>query len=209
MAQAQNNSQSLKGKKIAILATDGFEQSELLEPREALKKAGAQVFIVSPNEGFIRGWNHNDWGQRVEVDVELSSTTAADFDALLIPGGVMSPDRLRMIADAVQFVRAFAEAGKPIAAICHGPWMLVEADVVRGRKVTSYRSIRTDLANAGAKWMDEEVVTDGGMVTGRQPSDLPAFIAKMLEEFAEGVHKPKVGSKKKGTKARQAELQKT
>jgi len=207
MAQAQDTKKKLDGKKIAILATDGFEQSELMEPREALQKAGAEAVIVSPNEGFIRGWNHTDWGQSIEVDLELSAAKAEDFDALFIPGGVMSPDRLRMMGDAVRFVRDFAEAGKPIAAICHGPWMLVEADIVKGRKVTSYRSIRTDLVNAGGKWVDEEVVTDQGLVTSRQPSDIPAFINKMIEEFAEGRHEPQVASKQTQAKKKEPELQ--
>lgn len=209
MAHAQNSSQKLAGKKVAILATDGFEQSELIEPREALRKAGAEVVIVSPKGDFIRGWNHTEWGQSVEVDLELSAAKASDFDALLIPGGVMNPDRLRMIGDAVQFVRDFAAVGKPIAAICHGPWVLVEADIVKGRKVTSYRSIRTDLVNAGADWIDHEVVTDHGLVTSRQPSDLPAFNKKMIEEFAEGRHEPKAASKRAETKEKQRELQET
>lgn len=207
MAQTKDNKKRLDGKRVAILATDGFEQSELIEPREALQKAGAEAVIVSPNEGFIRGWNHNDWGQSIEVDLELSAASADDFDALLIPGGVMSPDRLRMMGDAVRFVRDFAEAGKPIAAICHGPWMLVEADIVRDRKVTSYRSIRTDVVNAGGNWVDEAVVTDQGLVTSRQPSDIPAFIKKMIEEFAEGLHKPQVAAKKAKAKEKEPELQ--
>ncbi len=177
---------TLEGKKIAILTAEGFEQSELLEPRKALDEAGAQTMVVSPSEGQVQGWNHYDKGRMVDVDVPLSEADADDFDALMLPGGVANPDQLRMLPEAIAFVRAFVEAGKPIAAICHGPWTLIEADAVRGRKVTSWPSIRTDLVNAGARWVDEEVVTDRGLVTSRKPADIPAFSRKMIEEFAEG-----------------------
>jgi protease I len=182
------NSPSLSGKRVAILATDGVEQVELTEPRKALDAAGAKTKVVSPKSGSIKGWNFTNWGDDIKVDVALDSTSPDDFDALMLPGGVINPDTLRMNEDAVNFVRAFFEAGKPVASICHGPWMLVEADVVRGRNVTSWPSLRTDLRNAGANWTDSESVTDHGLVTSRKPDDIPAFSRKMIEEFAEGVH---------------------
>jgi len=182
------NSRSLSGKRVAILATDGVEQVELTEPRKALDDAGASTKVVSPKSGSIKGWNHTDWGEQIPVDVTLDSTSPDDFDALLLPGGVMNPDHLRMNRNAVNFVRAFFEAGKPVAAICHGPWLLVEADVARGRNVTSWPSLQTDLRNAGANWTDRQVVTDHGLVTSRKPDDIPAFNKKMIEEFAEGMH---------------------
>jgi protease I len=182
------NSRSLSGKRVAILATDGVEQVELTEPRKALDAAGANTKVVSPKSGSIKGWNHTEWGEQIPVDVSLDSTSPDDFDALLLPGGVMNPDHLRTNRNAVNFVRAFFEAGKPVAAICHGPWLLVEADVVRGRNVTSWPSLQTDLRNAGANWSDSQVVTDHGLVTSRKPDDIPAFNRKMIEEFAEGVH---------------------
>jgi protease I len=182
------NSHSLSGKRVAILATDGVEQVELTEPRKALDAAGATTKVVSPKSGSIKGWNHTEWGEPIPVDVSLDNTSANDFDALLLPGGVMNPDHLRMNRSAVNFVRAFFEAGKPVAAICHGPWLLVEADVARGRNVTSWPSLQTDLRNAGASWSDSQVVTDHGLVTSRKPDDIPAFNKKMIEEFAEGVH---------------------
>ena len=178
----------LQGKKVAILITDGFEQVEMTEPRKALQHEGAETVIVSPKDGKVKGWQHTDWGDEFPVDRPLSAARADDFDALLLPGGVMNPDHLRQDAQAVEFVRDFFEAHKPVAAICHGPWMLVEADVVRGRKVTSFPSIQTDLKNAGANWVDQEVVTDHGLVTSRNPDDIPAFNRKMVEEFAEGRH---------------------
>jgi protease I len=178
----------LSGKKVAILITHGVEQVELTEPREALEEAGATTQIVSPESDRVKGWNHTDWGDEFEVDVAIERADASNYDALLLPGGVMNPDRLRMNKKAVDFVRDFFEQGKPVASICHGPWVLVEADVVRGRTVTSYPSLRTDLENAGATWVDEEVVTDKGLVTSRNPNDLPAFNRKMIEEFAEGIH---------------------
>ena len=179
---------ALAGKKIAILVADGFEQSEMVEPRNALKNAGAEPLIVSPVQGKVMGWKEKDWGDTFPVDIALDSANPDDFDGLLLPGGVMNPDKLRANMKAVQFVRDFFAAGKPVAAICHGPWTLVEAGVVRGRKMTSYNSIRTDLINAGADWVDQEVVVDQGLVTSRQPSDIPAFNKKMIEEFAEGIH---------------------
>ena len=175
----------LKGKKIAILATDGFEQSELLEPRKALNEAGATTQVVSPKDGKIKGWNHKEWGEEVPVDVSLESANSEEFDALVLPGGVMNPDRLRMDPQAMKFVRHFVQTGKPVAAICHGPWTLVEADAVRGRTMTSWPSLKTDLKNAGATWVDKEVVADGRFVTSRKPDDLPAFNREMIRLFAE------------------------
>jgi protease I len=173
---------------IAILATDGFEQSELTEPKRALEEAGATVHVISPKSGKFRGWDHTDWGQEVPVDVTLDQARPDDYHGLVLPGGQINPDKLRLEPKAVEFVRAFFQAGKPVGAICHGPWMLIEADVVRGRTVTSWPSVRTDLKNAGASWVDREVVVDQGLVTSRKPDDLPAFSAKIIEEFAEGRH---------------------
>ena len=180
----------LLGKRVAILATDGVERVELLEPRKALDEAGARTVVVSPNTGKIRGWEHDHWGDDILVDQSLESVRADDFDALMLPGGVMNPDHLRQNESAVQFVRSFFEAGKPVAAICHAPWMLVEAVVVAGRTLTSWPSLRTDIRNAGGEWVDREVVTDEGLVTSRKPDDIPAFNRKMIEEFAEGLHEP-------------------
>jgi protease I len=179
---------TLSGKKVAILAAEGFEQSELLEPKKALEAAGAQTQVVSPARGEVQGWKHFEKGEKVRVDVPLDRASADEFDALMLPGGVANPDQLRTIPKAVEFVRAFFDSGKPVAAICHAPWTLIEAGVVRGRTVTSWPSLRTDLTNAGAKWVDQEVVTDQGLVTSRKPDDLPAFNRKMIEEFAEGWH---------------------
>ena len=170
----------LVGKRVAILATNGFEQSELEEPRQALEEAGASTVVISPEEDEIRAWDEDDWGYTVEVDEKLSEANPAEFDALLLPGGVQNPDTLRTLPAAVQFVRAFFEAGKPVAAICHGPQLLIEADVVRNRKLTSFPSIKKDLTNAGAKWTDQPVVTDNGLVTSRRPSDIPRFNEKMI-----------------------------
>lgn len=175
----------LQGKKIAILATNGFEQAELLEPRKALEAEGAKTQVVSPEKGKIKAWNRKDWGKEVAVDLPVESADVNAFDALLLPGGVMNPDKLRMIPSAVQFVRQFFEARKPVAAICHGPWMLLEAGAVRGRTVTSWPSLQTDIRNAGGTWVDQEVVTDNGIVTSRKPDDIPAFNRSMIELFAE------------------------
>ena len=177
---------TLHGKKIAILATDGFEQAELLEPRKALDQTGAKTQVVSPKDGKIRGWNHKDWGQEVSVDVPLKSAKPEDYDALLLPGGVMNPDQLRMIPEAVAFVKHFTDAGKPVAAICHGPWTLIEAGAVRGKTITSWPSLKTDLNNAGATWQDKEVIRDGNLVTSRKPDDIPAFKKEMIRLFEEG-----------------------
>jgi protease I len=178
----------LQGKTIAFLATDGVEQVEYTEPRKAVEQAGATAHLVSLKPGQIQGFNHLDKGDTFPVDKAVAEASADDYDGLVLPGGVANPDFLRNNPDAVQFVRSFFEAGRPVAAICHGPWTLVEADVVRGRTLTSWPSIRTDLKNAGATWVDEEVHTDRGLVTSRKPDDLPAFNAKIVEEFAEGVH---------------------
>jgi protease I len=178
----------LKGKRVAILATDGVEQVELTEPRKALEEAGARPQLLSPKRGKIKAWQRDHWGDELKVDVLLAEARADEFDALMLPGGVMNADTLRMDQQAVQFVKSFFLAGKPVAVICHAPWMLVEADVVRGRTVTSWPSLRTDLRNAGATWVDREVVVDKGLVTSRKPDDIPAFNKKMIEEFAEGVH---------------------
>jgi protease I len=178
----------LKNKRVAILATHGFEQSELEEPRRALEAAGARAEVVSPAQGQIRGWNHTDWGSYIPVDVALDRADPSQYDALLLPGGVLNPDVLRSIPKAVAFVRSFLDTQKPVAAICHGPWTLINAGGVRGRRVTSWPSLRVDLENAGAAWVDQEVVVDQGIVTSRKPSDIPAFNRKMIEEFAEGRH---------------------
>jgi len=179
----------LDGKRVAILVAEGFEQVELTGPRQALDDAGAQTQIVSPAKGEVEGWNHYDKGDKFKVDVPLAEADASDFDALLLPGGVANPDQLRMKPEAVEFVKAFVAAGKPVASICHGPWTLIEAGAVKGRTLTSWPSIKTDLINAGAQWVDREVVTDNGLVTSRKPDDIPAFNEKMIEEFAEGEHR--------------------
>jgi protease I len=180
--------ETLRGKRVAILVADGFEQEELTSPKQALQRAGANPVIVSPEAGEVTGWKHTEWGDPFTVDLPLDQAKAEDFDALVLPGGLMNPDKLRTNEWALQFVRAFVDAGKPVAAICHGPWTLIDAGVVAGRKMTSYASIQTDLKNAGANWVDEEVVCDNGLVTSRKPADLPAFNRKMIEEIAEGVH---------------------
>jgi len=181
----------LSGKRVAALVDNGFEQSELLEPRKALEDAGARVDVVSPQRSEVRGWKHTDWGKSVSVDRGLDEASADEYDALLLPGGVMNPDKLRVNPKAVAFVKAFVAAGKPIAAICHAPWTLIEAEAVRGRRVTSWPSLKTDLRNAGANWVDEECVVDNGLVTSRKPDDIPAFNKKMIEEFVEGRHSPR------------------
>ncbi|HEY9037662.1 MAG TPA: type 1 glutamine amidotransferase domain-containing protein [Roseovarius sp.] len=178
----------ISGRKVAILATHGFEQSELEHPLRALKQAGATVHVIAPEGGQIRGWDGDDWGQRVDVDHNLDAVKSADYDALMLPGGQMNPDLLRANPDAVAFVRSFWDAKKPIGAICHAPWLLIEADIAKGRDMTSYHSIRKDVENAGANWHDKDVVTDKGLVTSRNPDDLPAFCEKLIEEIAEGKH---------------------
>ena len=181
---------TLQGMKVAVLVTDGFEQSELVEPRRALREAGARSMIVSPRKSEVQGWIHFDKGDRFKVDVSLDSADSAEFDALVLPGGVVNPDQLRMQPKAIEFVRSFVQSGKPIAAICHGPWTLIEAGGVEGRTMTSWPSLKSDLANAGAHWVDQEVVSDHGLVSSRKPDDLPAFTRKMVEAFAEGRRQP-------------------
>jgi protease I len=178
----------LKGKTVAVLATDGVEQVELIEPVKALEEAGAQVDVVSNKKGEIQGFNHHDKADKIPVDEPLEQASPDRYDALLLPGGVINPDALRLLPKAIGFVRHFVETKKPIAAICHGPWTLIDAGGVKGRRVTSWPSLKTDLANAGAKWVDEPVVTDMGLVTSRKPDDIPAFNRKMIEEFREGRH---------------------
>ncbi len=180
--------QPLKGKIIAFLATDGFEQVELTKPWEAIKEAGADVQLISLKSGKIQGVHHDEKGDTFSVDKTVDEVSAENYDGLVLPGGVLNPDALRMDETAVDFVRDFFKQGKPVAAICHGPWTLVEADVVQGRRVTSWPSLKTDLKNAGAEWVDEECVCDQGLVTSRNPDDLPAFCKKAIEEFAEGKH---------------------
>ena len=180
----------LDGKKVAILVADGFEQVEMTEPREALQKAGAETRIVSLKSGKIQGMHHADKGDKFDVDLTLDEARPEEFDALLIPGGLLNPDALRMDADALEFARHFFREGKPVAAICHGPQVLISADLVRGRTVTSWPAIKVDVRNAGAHWVDEEVVVDNGLVTSRKPDDIPAFNEKMIEEFCEGRHEP-------------------
>jgi protease I len=179
---------SLRGKKIAIIAADMVERVELVEPRKALEDAGATTELISMKRGDIQSFNHFDKADKQKVDRTIDDADASDYDGLMVPGGVGNPDLMRGDKRMVAFTRAFFDAGKPVALICHGPWMLVEADVARGRKVTSWPSVKTDLRNAGADWVDEQVVVDGGLVTSRKPDDIPAFNVKMIEEFAEGVH---------------------
>lgn len=174
----------LTNMKVAVLVTDGFEQSEMVEPRKALDKAGAQTVLISPKAGEVRGWQHTDWGDNFSVDLALAEAKPNDYAALLLPGGVMNPDRLRLDDTAIGFIKAFVDAGKPIAAICHGPWTLINAGMVKGRKMTSWPSLQTDLRNAGANWVDEECVVDGNLVTSRKPDDIPAFNAAMVKLFA-------------------------
>jgi len=181
-------SDELRNKRVAALVDNGFEQTELVEPKKALEAAGAKVDIVSPQDAKVKGWQHLKWGDEFPVNRKLDEAKANDYDALLLPGGVMNPDKLRMNPTAVRFVKAFVDAGKPIAAICHAPWTLIEAGAVKGRRITSWPSLATDLRNAGAQWVDQEVVVDNGLVTSRKPDDIPAFNRKMIEEFAEGVH---------------------
>jgi protease I len=175
----------LQGKRVAILATDGFEQDELLKPREALDDAGAETKVVSPKSGQIKGWKLTDWGKQVSVDVDLNNANPSDFDALLLPGGVLNPDKLRMDPKAVAFVKSFFDSNKPVAAICHGPWSVIEAGAARGRRIASWPSLKTDLRNAGAEWVDEEAVVDGNLVSARKPDDIPAFNGAMVELFSQ------------------------
>jgi protease I len=174
----------LNGKRVAILVADGFEQVEMTEPKKALDQAGAETRIVSPSKGKVKGWQHTEWGDEFPVDLPLGQARADEFDALLLPGGVMNPDHLRRQPEVQRFVKAFFDAGKPVAAICHGPWTLIDAGVARGRKMTSYETIQTDLKNAGVDWVDQEVVVDGNLVTSRKPDDIPAFNRAMVELFA-------------------------
>jgi protease I len=177
--------ENLVGLKVAILVTDGFEQVELTEPRKALDQAGARTQIVSPKDGQVRGWKFTDWGENLPVDVKLDGAKAEDFDALLLPGGVMNPDELRTLPKAVAFAKAFLDAGKPVASICHGPWTIIETGAARGRRLTSWPSLKTDLRNAGADWVDQEVVVDRNLVTSRKPDDIPAFNPTMIALFRE------------------------
>jgi len=179
---------NLSSKKVAILATDGFEESELSSPKEALEGAGATVHIIAPKSGKIKGWKDGNWSNEYEVDKTLAEANEGDYTALVLPGGVINPDTLRQNEDAINFIRSFFKSHKPVAAICHAPQLLIEAGVVEGRKITSYNSIKTDLKNAGANWVDKEVVCDQGLVTSRNPDDLPAFNKKLIEEVKEGKH---------------------
>ncbi len=177
--------QSITGKKIAILATDGFEQVELTDPKDNLEQAGAKVDILSIKSGEIKGWDKTDWGKSVKVDRLVTDAKPADYDALVLPGGQINPDKLRMDKNAVAFVKQFVETGKPVAAICHGPWVLIEAGVVQGKTMTSWPSVHTDLSNAGANWVDKEVVQDGNLITSRKPEDIPAFSNKLIEALSQ------------------------
>ena len=188
--------EKLIGKKIAILVEKGFEQIEMTDPRRVLEEAGARTFLISPQEKEVTAWNSKEWGNTFKVEIPLADAHAKDFDALLLPGGVMSPDKLRMNNRAIRFVKEFFNEGKPVAAICHGPWTLINANVVKDKKMTSYPSLQKDLENAGARWVDKKVVVDNGLVTSRNPNDLPAFNKKMLEEFAEGKHSTKTNELK-------------
>jgi protease I len=178
----------LEGRRVAFVATDGFEQVELTKPLEALRKLGAECDVIAPKPGKIRGWKHTHWGDEIGVDLTIEDADAARYDALVLPGGVMNPDKLRVMPQVLAFVRAFFDAGKPVGAICHGPWTLIDAGVVDGRTMTSWPTLRTDLVNAGADWVDEEVVVDDGLVTSRKPDDIPAFVDKLVEEIREGRH---------------------
>jgi protease I len=181
---------TLTGKKVAILTENGFEEVELTSPKKALEEAGAEVAIVSPQKGKVKAWDHDHWSIELPVDVQLDDAQAEDYDALVLPGGVLNPDQLRLNKKAVEFAQQFLESGKPVAAICHGPQLLIETGLIEGRNMTSYPSLRTDLQNAGVLWVDEEVVTDNGLVTSRTPKDLEAFNKKAIEEIREGQHSP-------------------
>jgi|SRR5215472_9109650 len=186
----------LNGKKVAILVTDGFEEVEMTDPKEALEKEGAETDIVSPAGDKVRAWDFTEWGKTFRVDVQLKRAKAEEYDALVLPGGVMNPDKLRRDPKVLDFVRSFFDEHKPVAAICHGPWTLIDAGVVKGRRMTSYPSIQTDLKNAGADWVDEKVVVDNGLVTSRKPADIPFFNRKMIEEFAEGKHEGQAANRR-------------
>jgi protease I len=181
---------ALSGKKVAIITENGFEEVELTSPKKALEQAGATVHIVSPQPGKVKAWNHDHWSIELPVDVVLDDANPEDYDALMIPGGVLNPDQMRMSTDCVEFAQHFLETGKPVAAICHGPQLLIETGLISGRTMTSYPSVKTDLINAGAIWVDKEVVVDNGLVTSRSPKDLEAFNKKMVEEITEGMHEP-------------------
>ena len=179
---------TLSGKRVAILATHGFEQSELEIPRKKLRDAGASVDIVSPEQGQIKGWDKKDWGRPVDVDRDLADASVDDYDAVVLPGGQINPDLLRINGQALEFIRAFFDQKKVVAAVCHAPWLLIDTGIVKGRRATSYRSIKTDMINAGARWEDSAVVVDQGVITSRNPGDLDVFSAKIIEEIAEGRH---------------------
>ena len=186
---------SLKGLNVAILVTDGFEEVELTRPRKPLDEAGATTRIVSPKHQRVRAWNFTNWGDELPVDVELDQAKPDDFHALLLPGGVFNPDSLRIEPNAIAFAKVFFDAGKPVASICHGPWTVIEAGAAQGRRIASWPSLKTDLRNAGAEWVDQEVVVEGNLVTSRNPDDIPAFNRKMIEEFGEGSHGPGLSKK--------------
>ncbi len=177
---------TLKGRKVAILATDGFEQSELMKPKQILEDVGAETVVIAPgDEQEIKGWNHGEWGERVMVDLPLDKASADDYDALVLPGGVINPDKLRLEKKAIDFIRDFGETGRPLAAICHGPWTLIDAGLVEGKQLTSWPSLRTDLENAGAQWEDSEVVEDGNLITSRKPDDIPVFTNALIHALQE------------------------
>jgi protease I len=181
---------TLKGRKIAILATDGFEQSELLRPKQLLEEAGAETVVIAPDDKQkIKGWNHGEWGEQVEVDLPLGKARARDYDALVLPGGVMNPDKLRLEKKAIDFIHDFGETGRPLAAICHGPWTLIDAGLVEGKQITSWPSLRTDLENAGAQWEDSEVIEDGNLITSRKPDDIPAFTNALIHALEQRAQK--------------------